>query len=45
MTPFLFAQGSDKVNAYSQDLSINETTIEGLKLGTGKKVEHLQLEL
>lgn len=37
MTPFLFAQGSDKTNAYSQDLSINETTIEGLKLGTSKK--------
>ena len=37
MTPFLFAQGSDKTNAYSQDLSINETTIEGLKLGASKK--------
>lgn len=37
MTPFLFDQGSDKVNAYSQELSINDNTISALKLGTSKK--------
>lgn len=37
MTPFLFDNGTNKTNSYSQELSINEQIIEGLKLGTAKK--------
>ncbi|MEG1403180.1 DUF5689 domain-containing protein [Bacteroides sp.] len=37
MTPFLFGSSTDKLNAYSQDLSINGTVVEGLKLGTSSK--------